>query len=157
MCNGAHLLPLGLSDLIAEQQPLKLFCVRCQQLYNCSTPYVFGSLRLSLDGSFFGSSASPMVVLGTPRLLEQLALGAPEPFRLRVYGFLIHPSAAAAALKPETVVAPLPAAAAAAGAGKSSPDDSDHGAAGPPPAQSQEARNQKKRERGSLTKEVQDL
>jgi len=163
LCDNARLLPVGLSDHL-EKQLLKLFCLQCQQLYHCPVNIVYQGQYYGMDGAYFGSSASSMLVLGTPKYLESL-LPPPvlQPFQLRIYGFLIHPKAGAALeaaqqeqqqhqqQQQQQQQQQLLSAAAADGQAKSSLSDSDHGN---DPVMEDAARNQKKRERGSVTKEA---
>jgi hypothetical protein len=155
LCNGAHLMPLGMTDSI-DQKPLKLFCGRCQQLYNCNALVTHGNIRTLLEGAYFGSSAMPMVVLGSSKMLEELGASPSEPFRLQIYGFLIHPKAVSAHSEKNAPVAAASPVAVADGPAvpKSSDSDSDRGLA---VAEAEvAARNQKKRDRdrGSQNKEV---
>ncbi len=163
LCHGARMLPLGLSDTL-DGQPLKMFCPRCQELYNCAAQIALGTQHFPLEGSFFGTSATPMLVLSNPQLLTRPPADE-QPHRLRIYGFLISPlsnlalrgtappapatiAAAAASAAPATTT-PGAVTAETAGTFRSSGESG-----GVQEEEGDVARNQKKRDRVSAHKEA---
>ena len=87
-CGQQNLLPLGLSDAI-KFEPVKLFCPSCQELYNCDVSLAGGYF---LEGAYFGTSATPMMLLAHPRILQAAAITDNVEYPLKIFGFKIHPS-----------------------------------------------------------------
>jgi len=84
LCEKHTVLPVGLSDSVAGsgENPLKLYCARCGELYDHNVPG--GNY---IDGSFFGTTF-PHLFLQTFRELR------PSPptakYVPRVFGFKVH-------------------------------------------------------------------
>jgi casein kinase II subunit beta len=81
LCQAQSLLPLGLVD-----QPgikgVKLFCIRCEDVY---TPK--SSRHIGLDGAYFGSSFPHMFYQVYPQMVTQKTHDRYVP---RLFGFKIH-------------------------------------------------------------------
>jgi casein kinase II subunit beta len=162
LCAGARMLPLGLSDTL-DHQPLKTFCPRCQELYNCSAQIVLAGQVFPLEGSFFGTSATPMLVLSNPHLLTRPPADEP-PHRLRIYGFLISPlsNLALRGTAPSTTTAQVSSSASVAPAvaapvpatGETGATYRSSGGSDVVEDEGDVARNQKKRDRISSHKEA---
>ncbi|KAI1913550.1 casein kinase 2 regulatory subunit [Ophidiomyces ophidiicola] len=87
MCEQQSLLPLGLTD-IAGVNPVKLYCAKCEDLYNPKS-----SRHASIDGAYFGTSFPNILFQVYPCLLPKRSLRRHEP---RVFGFRVHAAAALA-------------------------------------------------------------
>ncbi|KAL1901743.1 WD40 repeat protein [Ceratocystis pirilliformis] len=85
MCEGQPLLPMGLAD-IPGQKPVKLYCARCEDIYNPKS-----SRHASLDGAFFGTSFHNIFFQVYPPLMP---IKSTERYVPRVYGFKVHSAAA---------------------------------------------------------------
>lgn len=85
MCGQQHLLPMGQSD-VANTSPVKLFCVRCEDLYNPKS-----SRHASIDGAYFGTSFHNILFQVYPGMLPAKTQKRYEP---RVFGFRVHAAAA---------------------------------------------------------------
>ena len=81
------MLPVGLSDFVSHNgnNPMKLFCPRCQELYEHNVPN--GNY---IDGAFFGTTFPHLY-------LQTFAELVPPPrtttYVPRVFGFKVHSSA----------------------------------------------------------------
>lgn len=84
-CNSQHLLPMGQHD-IPHSSNVKLYCARCEDLYNPKS-----SRHNSIDGAYFGSSFHNILFQVYPALLPPKTQKRYEP---RIYGFKVHASAA---------------------------------------------------------------
>lgn len=84
-CNTSHLLPTGLSDL-PNTQYVKLYCPKCEDLYNPKS-----SRHASIDGAYFGSSFQNILFQVYPALIPEKSASRYEP---KVFGFRVHASAA---------------------------------------------------------------
>lgn len=87
MCEHHPLLPMGLSDL-PNQKSVKLYCAKCEDLYNPKS-----SRHASIDGAYFGSSFHNILFQVYPALIPEKSRRRYEP---KIYGFKVHASAALA-------------------------------------------------------------
>lgn len=85
MCNSHPLLPMGLSD-IPNHKPVKLYCAKCEDIYNPKS-----SRHASIDGAYFGTSFHNILFQVYPTLVPTKSA---ERYVPRVYGFKVHSSAA---------------------------------------------------------------
>jgi casein kinase II subunit beta len=83
-CDNQLLLPVGLSDLPAEAM-VKLYCPKCQEIYNPKS-----SRHQHIDGAFFGTSFPHMLFMVHPELRPPRTIAQYTP---RLYGFKLHPLA----------------------------------------------------------------
>ena len=84
-CLQSHLLPTGLSDL-PNTQFVKLFCPKCEDLYNPKS-----SRHASIDGAYFGTSFANILAQIYPHLMPDKSTARYEP---KVFGFRVHAAAA---------------------------------------------------------------
>ncbi|KOS21120.1 Casein kinase II subunit beta-2 [Escovopsis weberi] len=84
-CHSHPLLPMGLSDVPALK-PVKLYCARCEDLYNPKS-----SRHASIDGAYFGTSFHNILFQVYPALVPAKSVDRYVP---RVYGFKVHAAAA---------------------------------------------------------------
>jgi len=87
MCEHHPLLPMGVSDL-PGQKSVKLFCGKCEDIYNPKS-----SRHAQIDGAYFGSSFHNILFQVYPALIPDKSVRRYEP---RIYGFRVHASAALA-------------------------------------------------------------
>lgn len=85
MCNSHPLLPMGPSD-IPNLKAVKLYCARCEDLYNPKS-----SRHASIDGAYFGTSFHNILFQVYPTLVPAKTT---ERYIPRVYGFKVHAAAA---------------------------------------------------------------
>ncbi|KAK0647723.1 Casein kinase II subunit beta-2 [Lasiodiplodia hormozganensis] len=85
MCDAQPLLPMGQSD-IPNTSPVKLYCARCEDLYNPKS-----SRHASIDGAYFGTSFHNILFQVYPAMLPPKFQRRYEP---RVFGFRVHAAAA---------------------------------------------------------------
>ncbi|KAK7511353.1 casein kinase II beta subunit [Phyllosticta citriasiana] len=85
MCEGQPLLPMGQSD-ISNTSPVKLYCARCEDLYNPKS-----SRHASIDGAYFGTSFHNILFQVYPAMQPPKSQRRYEP---RVFGFRVHAAAA---------------------------------------------------------------
>lgn len=85
MCEAQPLLPMGQSD-VANTSPVKLYCARCEDLYNPKS-----SRHAIIDGAFFGTSFHNILFQVYPAMLPPKSQRRYEP---RVFGFKMHAAAA---------------------------------------------------------------
>ena len=85
MCHSHPLLPMGLSD-IPGIKPVKLYCGRCEDLYNPKS-----SRHASIDGAYFGTSFHNILFQVYPALVPAKSADRYVP---RCYGFKVHAAAA---------------------------------------------------------------
>ena len=85
MCNSHPLLPMGLSD-IPNHKPVKLYCARCEDIYNPKS-----SRHAAIDGAYFGTSFHNILFQVYPALIPAKSA---ERYVPRVYGFKVHAAAA---------------------------------------------------------------
>jgi hypothetical protein len=57
VCEGQHVLPIGLSDT-PRRSSVKLFCPRCQDIYQPRT-----TIHTAIDGAFFGTSFAQVFLM----------------------------------------------------------------------------------------------
>lgn len=84
MCNSHPLLPMGSSD-IPNIKPVKLYCARCEDLYNPKS-----SRHATIDGAYFGTSFHNILFQVYPTLVPPKSIDRYIP---RVYGFRVHAAA----------------------------------------------------------------
>lgn len=84
-CHSHPLLPMGLSD-VPNVKPVKLFCARCEDIYNPKS-----SRHATIDGAYFGTSFHNIIFQVYPALIPTKTM---ERYVPRVYGFKVHASAA---------------------------------------------------------------
>lgn len=87
MCDGHPLLPMGQHD-ISNMSTVKLFCAKCEDIYNPKS-----SRHASIDGAYFGSSFHSILFQVYPALDPEKSVRRYEP---RIFGFRVHASAALA-------------------------------------------------------------
>ncbi|ROT37020.1 hypothetical protein SODALDRAFT_335234 [Sodiomyces alkalinus F11] len=85
MCQSHPLLPMGLSD-VPNLKPVKLYCARCEDVYNPKS-----SRHATIDGAYFGTSFHNVLFQVYPTLVPTKSI---ERYVPRVYGFKVHASAA---------------------------------------------------------------
>lgn len=85
MCHSHPLLPMGLSD-VPNVKPVKLYCARCEDVYNPKS-----SRHASIDGAYFGTSFHNILFQVYPALIPPKST---ERYIPRVYGFKVHAAAA---------------------------------------------------------------
>lgn len=76
---------MGLSD-VANMRPVKLYCARCEDMYNPKS-----SRHAAIDGAYFGTSFHNILFQVYPALIPKKSSRRYEP---RVFGFRVHASAA---------------------------------------------------------------
>ncbi|EPE04682.1 casein kinase ii beta subunit [Ophiostoma piceae UAMH 11346] len=84
-CHSHPLLPMGLSD-IPNVRPVKLYCARCEDIYNPKS-----TRHAVIDGAYFGTSFHNILFQVYPALIPPKSV---ERYIPRVYGFKVHASAA---------------------------------------------------------------
>lgn len=84
MCHSHPLLPMGLSD-IPNIKPVKLYCARCEDIYNPKS-----SRHAAIDGAYFGTSFHNILFQVYPALMPARSA---ERYVPRVYGFKVHAAA----------------------------------------------------------------
>ncbi|KNG51384.1 casein kinase II subunit beta [Stemphylium lycopersici] len=87
MCESQPLLPMGQSD-VPNASPVKLYCARCEDLYNPKS-----SRHAVIDGAYFGTSFHNILFQVYPAMLPPKTQRRYEP---RVFGFKVHSAAALA-------------------------------------------------------------
>ena len=85
MCEHNPLLPMGLSDM-ANVKAVKLYCTKCEDLYNPKS-----SRHAAIDGAYFGTSFHNILFQVYPTLIPDKSQRRYEP---RIYGFRVHAAAA---------------------------------------------------------------
>ena len=85
MCQSQPLLPTGMSD-IPQVQSVKLYCGKCEDLYNPKS-----SRHANIDGAYFGTSFQNILYQVYPALLPEKSI---ERYQPRVFGFKVHAAAA---------------------------------------------------------------
>ncbi|KAK0737678.1 casein kinase II, regulatory subunit [Apiosordaria backusii] len=85
MCHSHPLLPMGLSD-VANQKAVKLYCARCEDVYNPKS-----TRHSAIDGAYFGTSFHNILFQVYPALVPPKTT---ERYVPRVYGFKVHAAAA---------------------------------------------------------------
>ncbi|KAK5168245.1 casein kinase 2 regulatory subunit [Saxophila tyrrhenica] len=85
ICDAQPLVPAGLHDTPSHSH-VKLFCPKCEDLYNPKS-----SRHNSIDGAYFGTSFHNILFQVYPSLVPEKTQRRYEP---RLYGFRVHASAA---------------------------------------------------------------
>lgn len=85
ICESQHLLPMGQND-IANASQVKLYCAKCEDIYNPKS-----SRHNQIDGAYFGTSFHNILFQVYPALVPVKTQRRYEP---RLYGFRVHASAA---------------------------------------------------------------
>ena len=85
MCQSQPLLPTGLSD-VANVQSVKLYCGKCEDLYNPKS-----SRHSNIDGAYFGTSFQNILFQVHPTLVPEKSTARYVP---RCFGFKVHHAAA---------------------------------------------------------------
>jgi casein kinase II subunit beta len=78
---------MGQSD-IPNQKPVKMYCVKCEDIYNPKA-----TRHATIDGAYFGSSFHNILFQVYPALIPEKSRGRHVP---RVFGFKVHVAAALA-------------------------------------------------------------
>ena len=86
-CDGQPLLPMGQHD-VANTSPVKLYCARCEDIYNPKS-----TRHASIDGAYFGTSFHGILFQVYPQLQPPKTQRQYVP---RIYGFRVHAAAALA-------------------------------------------------------------
>ncbi|MCJ1434014.1 casein kinase 2 regulatory subunit [Xylographa pallens] len=84
-CKSGHLLPTGMAD-IPNVQFVKLYCAKCEDLYNPKS-----SRHSTIDGAYFGSSFQNILFQVYPALVPEKSIARYEP---KIFGFKVHAAAA---------------------------------------------------------------
>lgn len=84
-CNSHPLLPMGLSD-VPNLKPVKLWCARCEDMYNPKS-----SRHATIDGAYFGTSFHNILFQVYPSLVPTKSV---ERYNPKVFGFKVHGPAA---------------------------------------------------------------
>ncbi|KAL9636629.1 MAG: hypothetical protein Q9164_002708 [Protoblastenia rupestris] len=85
MCQSQPLLPTGMSD-VPQVQSVKLYCGKCEDLYNPKS-----SRHANIDGAYFGTSFQNILYQVYPALLPEKSIDRYQP---RIFGFKVHAAAA---------------------------------------------------------------
>jgi len=85
MCKAHPLLPMGQSDN-PNQKAVKLYCARCEDIYNPKS-----SRHAAIDGAYFGTSFHNILFQVYPALIP---IKSYERYTPRIYGFKVHAPAA---------------------------------------------------------------
>ncbi|MCJ1299605.1 casein kinase 2 regulatory subunit [Hypocenomyce scalaris] len=85
MCGSHLLLPTGMADL-PNVQSVKLYCAKCEDLYNPKS-----SRHSIIDGAYFGTSFQNILFQVYPALIPEKTIKRYEP---KVFGFKVHAAAA---------------------------------------------------------------
>jgi hypothetical protein len=81
MCLSHPLLPMGPSD-VANSKAVKLYCAKCEDLYNPKS-----SRHAGIDGAYFGTSFHNILFQVYPALIPPKTR---ERYVPRIYGFRVH-------------------------------------------------------------------
>ncbi|KAK3815618.1 MAG: casein kinase II beta subunit [Linnemannia elongata] len=81
LCHNHPLLPVALSD-VPYSKSVKLFCCRCEDIYNPKS-----SRHASIDGAYFGCSFPHMLFQVYPQLVPPKSTDRYVP---RIFGFKLH-------------------------------------------------------------------
>jgi casein kinase II subunit beta len=85
LCEGQALLPMGQHD-IPNQSSVKLYCARCEDIYNPKS-----SRHAAIDGAYFGTSFHNVLFQMFPIYMPLKSAKRHDP---RVFGFKVHAAAA---------------------------------------------------------------
>lgn len=83
-CDGQPLLPMGQHDT-ANVSAVKLYCARCEDLYNPKS-----NRHAAIDGAYFGTSFHNLLFQMFPQLIPDKTQKRHEP---KIYGFRVHAAA----------------------------------------------------------------
>ncbi|KAL8370953.1 hypothetical protein RB595_001014 [Gaeumannomyces hyphopodioides] len=83
-CGSHPLLPMGLCD-IPNVKPVKLYCARCEDIYNPKS-----TRHAGIDGAYFGTSFHNILFQVYPTFIPTKSA---ERYVPRVFGFKVHGSA----------------------------------------------------------------
>ena len=84
-CKSHPLLPTGMADL-PHVQSVKLYCAKCEDLYNPKS-----SRHSTIDGAYFGTSFQNILFQVYPALIPEKSVRRYQP---KVFGFKVHAAAA---------------------------------------------------------------
>lgn len=87
LCESQALLPFGPND-VPHQKSVKLFCAKCEDIYNPKS-----SRHAAIDGAYFGSSFHNILFQVYPALVPTKSRRRYEP---KVFGFRVHAAASVA-------------------------------------------------------------
>lgn len=87
ICEAQPVLPIGMSDL-PHVQSVKLFCPKCEDLYNPKS-----SRHFSIDGAYFGTSFPNILFQVYPTMMPVKSIKRYVP---KIFGFKVHAAAALA-------------------------------------------------------------
>ena len=82
LCEHQQLLPIGQSNILGVS-PIKLYCPRCQDIYNPQK-----AKYENIDGAYFGASFAHMFVVNYPLLF----IKPKSDFAGTIFGFKMHAS-----------------------------------------------------------------
>ena len=85
MCQSHPLLPTGMADN-PNVQSVKLYCGKCEDLYNPKS-----SRHANIDGAYFGTSFQNILFQVYPVLIPEKTI---ERYQPRIFGFKVHAAAA---------------------------------------------------------------
>ena len=85
MCQSQPLLPTGMSD-VPHVQSVKLFCGKCEDLYNPKS-----SRHANIDGAYFGTSFQNILFQVYPNMIPEKSIQRYQP---KIFGFKVHAAAA---------------------------------------------------------------
>ena len=85
MCQSHPLLPTGMSD-VPHVQSVKLFCGKCEDLYNPKS-----SRHANIDGAYFGTSFQNILFQVYPNMIPEKSIQRYHP---KIFGFKVHAAAA---------------------------------------------------------------
>lgn len=85
LCGASPLLPTGMSDN-PHIQSVKLYCCKCEDLYNPKS-----TRHANIDGAYFGTSFTNILFQVYPALIPEKSR---ERYSPRVFGFKVHAAAA---------------------------------------------------------------
>ena len=85
MCQSHPLLPTGMSDF-PHVQSVKLFCGKCEDLYNPKS-----SRHANIDGAYFGTSFQNILFQVYPNMIPEKSIQRYQP---KIFGFKVHAAAA---------------------------------------------------------------
>ncbi|KAH8845228.1 casein kinase 2 regulatory subunit [Pyricularia oryzae] len=83
-CGSHPLLPMGMCD-IPSSKPVKLYCARCEDIYNPKS-----SRHAGIDGAYFGTSFHNILFQVYPALMP---VKSAERYVPRCFGFRVHAAA----------------------------------------------------------------
>lgn len=84
LCNGAPLLPVGLTDM-PSQHCVKMYCIHCGECYNPSW-----RRHTYIDGAFFGTTFAHLMVMQYEDLRALQGCSAQHTYIPKVFGFKLR-------------------------------------------------------------------